>query len=163
LAQQLKPRTEQDAYVTDIAKSGTGVGAGLLIVALAACGDATGASPLVGRYALVDVGGRTLPTGADPALKSQWGFCLGASLVRGTLELRAEGSFETRDEYLVECGATDSTQEMVRAGRYSVRGDTIEYMIPIADETRVVVYRGLVTETSITLPTAAGWEYRYRR
>ena len=117
----------------------------------------------MGRYALVDVSGRTLPTGADPALKSQWGFCLGASLVRGTLELGANGGFETRDEYRVECGATDQEHEMVRTGRYSLRGDTIEYMIPIADDTRVVVYRGLVTETSITFPTAANWEYRYRR
>jgi len=141
----------------------TEVVAGLLLAALAGCGDVTGSRPLVGRHALADVSGRTLPTGADPALASAWGFCLGASLVGGTLELRADGSFETRDEYLVECGATDDSREMHRAGSYSLRGDTIEYAIPIPDGSGVSVYRGRVTETSITFPTAANWEYRYRR
>ena len=137
--------------------------AGLLLAALAGCGDVTGSRPLVGSHALVDVSGRTLPTGADPALASQWGFCAGASLVRGTLELRADGSFETRDEYLVECGATDQTREMRRAGSYVLRGDTIEYVIPISGDPRGAVSRGIVTEGVITFPTRAEWEYRYRR
>lgn len=141
----------------------TKVVAGLLIAALVACGDITESRSLVGRYALAEVSGRKLPTGADPALNSQWGFCLGASLVGGTLELRADGTFHTRDEYMVECGATDQSREMLRAGSYSLRGDTIEYVISIPNDTRVIVYRGLVTETSITLATAANWEYRFRR
>ena len=142
---------------------GTKVVAGLLMAALAGCGDVTGPRALVGRYALADVSGRKLPTGADPSLASQWGFCLGASLVGGTLELRADGTFETRDEYLVECGAADHDHEMLRAGSYKLRADTIEYAIAIPNDSRVIVYRGLVTETSITFRTAANWEYRYRR
>lgn len=98
--------------------------AGVLVVALAACSDATGpdSDNLVGSYDLITVDGASLPVIVDQIGEDK------AEITMGTVTLDEDGTFGDVTELRITEAGVVTTEVVSTQGTWTVSGSTVTFV-----------------------------------
>jgi len=98
--------------------------AGVIAVALAACGDSTGpdSDDLVGSYDLITIDGASLPVIVEQIGEDK------AEITMGTVTLDEDGTFGDVTELRITEGGVVTTEVVSTQGTWTVSGSTVTFV-----------------------------------